>query len=175
MSRRYTSTPLDLRTEDPRSGLCHYCGDPLPARKPSRGRPPVTCSDECKRLYTNRQKWAARIHLARRATRLTHDRSDGALPWSVSYNDVASYDDDADASTMDGYGIVSGALDLLHGYKLKQAVNGFEKARADGELDKLDEYLDEALDGFGAFLSETGQTLAEHDDELNGDDTELAA
>lgn len=130
MSRRYTATPLDLRTADPRPGLCHYCGDPLPARKPTRGRPPVTCSPECKRLYTNHQKWAARIQLARRESRLTHDRSDGVLPWAVIYDDVAIYDDDADASTMEGYGLVYGDLDLLHGAKLKKAVHAFEEARA---------------------------------------------
>lgn len=130
MSRRYTTTPLDLRTEDPRSGLCRYCGEPLPARKPTRGRPPVTCSTECKRLYTNRQKWVARIQLARRESRLTHDRSDGVLPWAVSYDDVATYDDDADTSAMEGYGLVYGDLDLLHGAELKKAVHAFEEARA---------------------------------------------
>lgn len=40
---------------------CRHCGEPMPARKPSRGRPPVTCSPECRRLYTNKRNLKYRI------------------------------------------------------------------------------------------------------------------
>lgn len=160
MSRRYTATPLDLNTVDPRSGVCRHCGEPLPARKPTRGRPPVTCSSECKRRYTNAQKWAARIQRARAANRLTHDRSDGTPSWAASPRDVQTYDDDEGSYSLEGYGIVLGDLDDKHRKELKDAVNAWEAERA-AERRRLAK-LEAAYLEIKAQIDALGRTLDEH-------------
>lgn len=61
----------------------------MPARKPTRGRPPVTCSPKCKRLYTNRTHLKYRIERYFDAVSPREaDRSDDA-PFALDFDPEA--------------------------------------------------------------------------------------
>lgn len=102
---------------------CRHCGDPLPPRKPGRGRPAVTHSGECRRLYVNRRNLNYRIERFRQAHRLVADRSD-----SVSWASPRYASDDV--SFEENVVPVSGAFDDVHGKGLMAAVDRWEKAES---------------------------------------------
>lgn len=103
--------------------LCRWCGEALPPRTGTRGRPAVTHPGECRRLYHNRHRLNQRIEKFRAAHRLYADRAVIA-PWAAS-----SYSaDEVDLSPETGrYSLVYGAADNLHGKALIDAVDEWEK------------------------------------------------
>lgn len=102
---------------------CRHCGYALPPRKPGRGRPAVTHTGNCRRLYVNRRNLNYRIERFRQAHRLVADRSDSVSWASPRYSsDEISFEENVVP--------VSGAFDDVHGKGLMAAVDHWEKAES---------------------------------------------
>lgn len=114
----------------PNSALCRHCGEPLPPRPADkRGRPAVTHSGECQRLYKNRRNLEYRIERYRDATRpLYADRSDGELPFAATQWDPDEVFDES--GQWDGFDVDRPFdPDYVHGQLLVTLVEAWEASR----------------------------------------------